>query len=342
MKALAYTRPLEIGELKQALAMQECAVPEPGETELLVQMKASSINIDDIHVAEGTFFGGLKPSQASEETPSIPGVDVAGVVVKTGAKVDGFKEGDEVLGILMPKPGRGTWAEYCCVESRMAVHKPASYSFTEAASCAVGGKTAANAVMSARAAAGDTCVVVGASGGIGSIIVQILKQQGVKVIGVCSSANVALVGSLGADLVVDYTRGPFGEQLQETKVEVVIDCIGGKDTEAQALRILRPSGRFVTLCGPDKYIGETRVGKRGVFAMLAYVGRRALLSMISGPRYIMAGIGTSLEPLEKLVLQQGIKPPIDRCLPFEETAVREGVAHVATHRAQGKVVVEIA
>ncbi|MCP4717547.1 MAG: alcohol dehydrogenase catalytic domain-containing protein, partial [Deltaproteobacteria bacterium] len=124
MKALCYTRPLTIGELKTELTMQELPTPEPTETQLLVRMKASSINIDDIHVAEGTFFGGLSSSSASAEKPSIPGVDVCGTVTKVGAKVTGFAAGDDVVGILMPKPGRGTWAQYCCVEARLAIPKP--------------------------------------------------------------------------------------------------------------------------------------------------------------------------------------------------------------------------
>ena len=107
------------------------------------------------------------------------------------------------------------------------------------------------------------------------------------------------------------------------------------------MRILKKSGRFVTLCGPEQYIGERRLSKGGIAAMLGYVLWRYLSSKISGPRYIMAGIGSSLEPLQKLVLDNGIKPPIDSCLPFDEQAVREGIARIATHRARGKIVIEM-
>ncbi len=341
MKALGYTRPLAVGELHKELRQLDCPVPEPAAKEVLVQMKATCINIDDLHIAEGTFFGGLYPSRASEENPSIPGVDVAGTVLKTGSEVSGLKPGDDVLGILTPRPGRGTWAEYCCVESRFLVRKPAQYSFEEAASCAIGGKTAANAVVSAGLDPGAACVVIGASGGIGSIIVQLLKHQGVRVTGVCSDKNRALVASLGAETVVDYTRGPLDEQLADVRFDAVIDCIGGKDTERRAMRILHSGGRFVTLCGPEKYIGERNIGKAGVMGMLAYVGLRVLVTRLRGPRYVMAGIGTSLEPLERLVLRNTIKPPIDSFLPFEEDAVRQGIAYVGSHRAKGKVVITI-
>jgi NADPH:quinone reductase-like Zn-dependent oxidoreductase len=344
MKTLCYTRPLAIGELEGALEMQDRPVPEPAQGEMLVRMHASSINIDDIHVAEGTFLGGMNPSRATVEQPTTPGVDVAGVVEKVGPGTTGFAVGDKVLGILSPKPGPGAWAEYCCLTTKMALKIPQGYSFQEAAAVCIGGKTAANAVAAAALQSGQTSVVVGASGGIGSIVVQILKKQGVRVIGVCSGRNAALVGSLGAETVVDYTRGPFGEQLADMKVnvDVVIDCVGGLDVEQQALLVLKKTDRFVTIVGPHKFIGETRLGWSGILGYLAYVARRALFSKFSGPRYLLAGIGMSLEPLDRLVLHNGIKPPIEREVPLDVEAVREAVAHVRSHRASGKVVISIA
>ncbi len=342
MKALCYTRSLGIGEFESALEMHELSVPEPVQGQLLVRVYASSINIDDIHVAEGTFLGGMIASRASVEQPTTPGVDIAGTVEKIGPDVTGFAAGDAVLGILSPKPGPGAWGEYCCLPVKMALKIPEGYSFQEAAAVCIAGKTAANAVVSSGLQPGQTGLVVGASGGIGSIAIQILKHHGVRVIGVCSARNAALVGSLGAETIVDYMRGPFGEQLDKLKVDVVIDCVGGLDTEQQGLLVLKKQGRFVTLVGPHRFIGETRLGKLGIVGMLAYVIRRSLLSRLSGPRYLMSGIGSSLEPLEKLVLRNGIRPTIEREVPLETEAVREAVAHVRSHRASGKVVISIA
>jgi NADPH:quinone reductase-like Zn-dependent oxidoreductase len=341
MKALGYNRPLEIGEFKTALTMLDLTVPEPAEQELLVQVKASSINIDDIHFAEGTFFGGLYPSRASADKPTVAGVDVAGTIIKVGPGVTDFKAGDDVLGFTMPGSSQGAWAEYCCLKAKLALHKPAGYSFAEAAACAIGGKTAASAVVCAAPSAGDHAAVLGASGGIGSIVVQILARQGVRITGICSAANRELVLGLGATEVVDYAKGPLSVQMKDSRMDVVIDCVGGRDTEAQAVRILKKTGRFVTLCGPEKYIGERRIGKTGIAAMLGYVLWR-YLSKISGPRYIMGGIGSSLEPLQNLVLNNTIKPPIDRRLPFSDAAVREGLAYIGTHRAKGKITIDIA
>jgi NADPH:quinone reductase-like Zn-dependent oxidoreductase len=342
MKALGYTRPLEIGEFKTALMMLDLPVPVPAEQELLVKVKASSINIDDIHFAEGTFFGGLFPSRASNEKPTVAGVDVAGTIVKTGPGVTGFKPGDDVLGFTMPGSGQGAWAEYCCLKAKLALHKPAGYSFAEAAACAIGGKTGASAVTCAQAVAGESAVVVGSSGGIGSIVVQILTRQGLHVTGVCSGSNRDLVLSLGAEKVIDYTQGSFDDQIGGGQMDIVIDCIGGRDVEARGMRILKKTGRFVTLCGPEKYVGDRRIGKIGVGAMLAYVFWRSSITKIIGPRYIMGGIGSSLEPLQNCVLNNNIKPPIDRRLAFSEAAVKEGIVHIGTHRAKGKIIIDIA
>jgi len=342
MKALCYTRPLGVGELEGALEMRELSVPEPAQGQILVRMRASSINVDDIHSAEGTFLGGMIKSVASLDRPSTPGVDIAGTVEKIAPGVSGFIVGEEVLGLLGPKPGRGAWAEYCCLPADMALKKPAGYRFQDAAACAVAGKTAANAVISAGCKQEQIALVVGASGGIGSIVVQILQHQGVRVIGVCSARNAALVGSLGAETIVDYTRGLFGEQLGSVKVDAVIDCVGGLDIEQQSLFVLKRQGRFVTIVGPHRFIGETRIGKLGILGMLTYLTRRSIFSRLSGPRYLMSGIGRSLEQLERLVLRNAIKPVIDREVPLEVDAVREAVAHVRSHRASGKVVITIA
>jgi len=164
----------------------------------------------------------------------------------------------------------------------------------------------------------------------------------VRVTGVCSGRNAALVGSLGAETIVDYTRGPFGDQLAGHTFDVVIDCVGGRDVEQQGLLILKKQGRFVSLVGPHRFIGETRIGISGIVSMMGYVIRRVLLSKLSGPRYILAGVGSSLAPLEKLVFNSGIKAPIDRALRFDAEAVRAGIAHVRSHRASGKVVIRIA
>jgi len=340
MKALGFKKILEVGELKKELILLEAPVPDPEPAQILVKIHATCINIDDIHGAEGTFLGGVLPLKASEDNPFIPGVDVAGTVIKTGEQVTGFKPGDEVMGYLPPK-GKGSWTEHGCLNSKSVLKKPVEYSFAEAAACGIGGKTAANAVMSASVSEGQTCLVIGASGGIGTLIIQILSKLGTKITGVCSSSNAELVRSLGAENIIDYTRAPFEKQVEGRPFDRVIDCVGGKDTEAQALKILKKNGRFVTLCGPHKYIGDTNVGKWGMTKMMTYVAWKALLSMIIGPRYIMAGMSSSINPIQQYILNNSIKPTLDRILPFEEDKIREGIAYVESHRARGKVIISI-
>ena len=340
MKALGITKLLDIGELKTALTRLEVPVPAPGPAEIQVKIHAACINIDDIHMAEGTFLGGVLPVKASTKKPKVCGVDAAGIVEKIGDKVTAFKPGDAVFGYCPPK-GPGTWAEYTCIPQPQALKKPADYTFEAAAACAIGGKTAANAVMSAGNVSGKSCMVIGASGGIGAIILQILKKCGAHVTGVCSGRNHELVLSLGADTVIDYTQGSLADQAEGKAFDRVIDCIGGKDTEKQALKVLKRNGRFVTLCGPDKYIGDTRSGTWGMIKMMTYVSWRAFASLARGPRYIMAGISSTPEPVKDYILAHAIKPPIDRVLSFDENSVREGVAYVASHRARGKVVISV-
>lgn len=340
MKALGFNRQLEIGELKNALTLMEVPIPEPGPEEIQVKIHASCINIDDIHMAEGTFLGGVLPVKASEENPKICGVDVAGIVQKTGEKVTDFKPGDAVFGYSPPK-GHGAWAQYTCIPQKNTLNKPPEYSFEEAAACAIGGKTASNAVMSSGDVSEKTCLVIGASGGIGAIIVQILKKSGAVVTGVCSGKNQDLVLSLGADDVIDYTRGPFEQQVKGRRFDRVIDCIGGKETERAGIQVLKKNGRFVTLCGPDKYIGETRSSTWDMVKMFSYVSWRAFSSLVLGPRYIMAGMSSTPQPVKDHILAHAIKPPIDRIIPFDEKSVREGLAYVASHRARGKVVISV-
>jgi len=340
MKALGYKKLLEIGELKNELSLLDIPISEPEPNQLQVKVHASCINIDDIHAAEGTFLGGFLPFKASEDRPNICGVDVAGTVVKTGKEVTAFKPGDESLGYSMPS-GHGTWAEYTCISEKMALKKPPQYTFGEAAACAIGGKTAANGVMSASVSKGQSCLVIGASGGIGSLIVQILKALNVSVSGVCSSRNTELVLSLGADEIIDYTKGTFESQVKSKKFDRVIDCIGGRDTEEQAIKVLKKSGLFVTLCGPDKYIGETRNGKWGLLKMFSYISWRAFISMLIRPRYLMAGINSSPTPIRDYILNNNIRPTIDRILPLDEKSVKDGIAHIASHRAKGKVVISV-
>lgn len=195
--------------------------------------------------------------------------------------------------------------------------------------------------MEAAVPAGGAALVVGASGGIGSLIVQILAHHGIEVTGVCSSRNTEAVQGLGAVRVIDYTHTSFDEVPDLPPMDTVIDCTGGKDVYIRARRILKKTGRFVTLVGPRRFVGDERLAVSTLAGILGEILYRMVVSRISGPRYVLAGLSTSMEPLEQLLLRQGIKPRISGRLDFSKDSARVGIAHVRTHHAGGKVVLVI-
>lgn len=341
MKALCLLQRPTVGQLEHYLALREVETPTPSRGELLVRVLASSINVDDVHLAERSFFGAIGGARPTPRRPVTPGVDVAGVVEAVGPGVVGFAPGDEVLGILSHRTRHGGWGEYCCIPAANVVRKPVEYTFPEAAACALGGRTAANAVMEAAVPAGGAALVVGASGGIGSLIVQILAHHGIEVTGVCSSRNTEAVQGLGAVRVIDYTHTSFDEVPDLPPMDTVIDCTGGKDVYIRARRILKKTGRFVTLVGPRRFVGDERLAVSTLAGILGEILYRMVVSRISGPRYVLAGLSTSMEPLEQLLLRQGIKPRISGRLDFSKDSARVGIAHVRTHHAGGKVVLVI-
>jgi NADPH:quinone reductase-like Zn-dependent oxidoreductase len=199
-------------------------------------------------------------------------------------------------------------------------------------------------LQAAGEVAGLHCLVLGASGGIGSLMTRTLQAAGARVYGVCSGRNAELVRNHGADEVLDYTVGPVGEQLLQRHLELdrVIDCIGGRDTERDVIRALRPRGAYLTICGPEPFVGERRLGWLRLLAMLAYIARRAVVSRLRGPRYRLIGpLAPDWAAMQRYLIEPNIRPGIDRVVPFERDAVREALAYVASHRARGKVVIDV-
>lgn len=346
MNTMSVRRLPPVGGFASTLEPLELPIPEPRPREVRVRVLASTINVDDQHIVERTMLGGLPLGpKPTAKRPYVPGSDVAGVVDALGTKVDGLAVGDEVFGLTNPLQGKGSWAEYCCAPSRSLHRKPASWSFTEAAACGLSSTVACTAIAAAEPIEGQTCVIVGASGGIGGLLTQILSAAGAEVLGVCSGRNADMVSALGARRVLDYTKGSFGDVLaaEPTTVARVFDCVGGRDTEAQAMKILPRNGRFLTLVGPERFVGETRLGWTKITKMLSYTLWRLLGSRVGGPRYVFVGpLAPPWEQIERLVLAPDIRPTIDREVAFERDAVAEAIEYVASHRARGKVVIRVA
>src|SRR5216110_2203377 len=240
------------------LKLEEDEKPVPNDDQILVRVRAASVNPYDWHFIEGTpkimramGVGLRKPKDTRV------GVDFAGTVEAVGKNVTNFKPGDEVFG------GRGgAFAEYVCPRATRAVAlKPASVSFEEAASVNIAGITALQAVRDkGKVQPGQKVLINGASGGVGSFAVQIAKSFGAEVTGVCSTRNIDLVQSLGADHVIDYTKEDFTKGDQ--KYDVILDNVANHSL-SDCRRVLTPKGKYIMIGG-----GSGAKDWQGLFGMM--------------------------------------------------------------------------
>jgi NADPH:quinone reductase-like Zn-dependent oxidoreductase len=332
--------------LPNVIQLMELPAPAPRNREAVVRVLASSINIDDIHVAEGTFYGGIPiGARPRPERPVVPGSDLAGIVVGVGNGVRSVRAGDAVFGVQIPWRARGAWEELCAVDERWLTRKPAGLSFGTAAACGIAGLVAFSAMQALQLRAGLRIVIVGATGGIGGMAVQLAVRAGAEVIGVCGTENVGRAHALGCPLVLAYDQGPWERTLramQRTPVDRVLDLVGGRDIERAARAVLKREGIFVTVVGPERFIGDQALGWPGVLEILARVGFRIVSSRIRGPRYVLTGPGPGGGRALADVAQAaaaGVLPPIDLYVPFELEAMRSALRRAAGHQNRGRIVV---
>lgn len=317
MKAVVYMRygPPEVLKLK------EVEKPSVGDDEVLVKVHAASIQQTDTNFRGGTPFlvrvlaGLFKPKNP------ILGCDYSGTVEATGKNVDAFSVGDEVYGQLEKRTG--THAEYIPVSMREISPKPRNLDFVEAASVGVAGAMALQGLRDhGEIRHGQKALINGASGGIGTFAVQIAKSYGAEVTGVCSTANVDMVKSIGADHVIDYKKEDFTARVGE--YDIIFDAVR-KSTFANCKNALTPKGIYVT----------TQYGP----------GIMLQMRMNSNPdsKRIVGWLGTTdpadLAYLTELIEAGKIRPVIDRTYPFEEFA--DAHRYVEKGHAKGKVVIKI-
>lgn len=345
MKAIGITKRPKVGQLSHELQILDVPEPHPKPNEVLVEVIASTITIDDIHLAEGTFGGGL-PIQPRPlpNRPIIPGTDLAGIVKEIGSKVTRFKIGHEVFGVSSPVWRRmGTWAELCSSNEKFLMQKPDYYTFEEAAAIGLAGLVACDTVKRSAVHKGQICAVIGASGAIGSLVTEILVKKGVEVIGVCSQKNRQKVLRLGAKQVIDYKSTSFAKDICDdypSGIDAVFDCVGGRDIEEEAMRVIKKSGTFVTTTGPERFLGDTHLGWLGVSSNLFYMFRRLFFSRLKGPKYKMANPGSgTFKNFYKMMFSKNIKPKIDEFVSLEISLLAEAVLKVSSHRTNGRVVV---
>jgi NADPH:quinone reductase-like Zn-dependent oxidoreductase len=347
MQGIVITQRPKIGELSNDLQLVTVEIPEPKKREVLIKVLFATITIDDINLAEGTEFGGIPiGASPSSKKPVIPGIELSGIVEKIGTNVTKFKIGDSVFGsINTPAKRYGTWATYCCTKEKYLIQKPDYLTYSEAAACAGSGVVACSAIIQGCNLERDNKVlIVGASGGVGTLAVQIAKQKGAYVIAVCSKKNEELVESLGADRVIDYTSTSFSESLikENNKMAFVVDFVGGKEIEKDGMKVLKKSGKFLTAVGPVRYIGDNKLGWKGITKYIFYICWRILQSQYKKPKYGFVTPTKSIYPIFMEILKANtIKPIIDKIINFNKQEIKEAVNYVKTHRTKGKVVIQI-
>ena len=347
MQAIVMNHRPSIGDLPNNLRMTTVAKPEPRKNEVLIKVFFASVTIDDINISEGTELGGIPvgPSPSAKK-PVIPGVELSGIVEKIGINGTDFNVGDSVFGTVgFPFKRNGAWAEYCCVKEDFLLRKPDYLTHPEAAAFAGSGMVCSSIIQGCNLQNHHKVLIIGASGGVGTLAVQMAKQKGAYVIAVCSKKNKVLVESLGADEVLDYTCTSFVEALTKEngrKVDFIVDLVGGKDIENDSMKVLKKSGQFKTIVGPVRYIGDKHLGWLGITKMITYISWRMFSSLFRGPKYtFVAGTKATFSFFKEVLKTKAIKPVINKEINFNEKDIREAINYVRTHRTTGKVVIEV-
>jgi NADPH:quinone reductase-like Zn-dependent oxidoreductase len=326
MRAIVHNR---YGPPEQVLGMDEVEPPPVGDDDVLIRVRATSVNTPDwITVAGVPYVLRLRSGLRRPRTP-VRGTDVAGVVEAVGENVTDLEPGDEVFGSLWDGglSTSGTFAEFAAVPASRLIQKPPALAFEEAAASVMSGVTALLAMRDAGRVGPRTRVLInGASGGVGTFAVQIAKALGAEVTGVCSTRNLELVRSLGADHVIDYTSEDFtrGEQ----RYDVILDNVLNHPPAATA-RLLTPTGKLI----PNS-VGNTG----GWFAGLPRVVRAALMRKRVATVQFVAN-RENLQALASLLESGAAEVVIDKVYPLSEAA--KAVAHMLGHHARGKVVVAV-
>ena len=322
MKAIVYC---DYGS-PDVLRLEDIARPVPNDDQVLIKVRAASVNPFDWHFMEGTPYIGRAMGMGLRKPKDVRlGVDVAGRVEAVGRNVTQFKPGDDVFGAA-----HGAFAEYACASEKRVVIKPGNLTFEQAASIPIAGVTALQGLRDrGNVQAGQRILINGASGGVGTFAVQIAKSFGAHVTGVCSTKNVAMVRSLGADRVIDYTKEDF-TRAQE-RYDLILDNVGNHSLSA-CRRVLTPRGRYVMIGGPK--------GR-----WVAPLDRALAAKVYSW--FVSQDIGMFMARMDKEdlgilgdLMQSGkVTPAIDRTYTLRQ--VPEAIRYLEAGHARGKVVIAV-
>lgn len=304
----------------ETLELQDVERPRVGDGEVLVRVHAASIHVGDWILMTGKPYLMRMATGLRKPKNPIPGTDIAGTVEAVGPGVERLAVGDEVFGWCA-----GAFAEYAVASQDQLVRKPANLTFEQAAAVGVSASTALQLLRDHDIRPGQKVLVNGASGGVGTFAVQIARSFGAEVTGVCSSKNVDLVRSLGADHVIDYTREDFTTGTE--RYDLILDNVGNHSM-AQTRRALAPTGTLISNGGGHKD------GK------LARTIRTMLVSMVvkqQAKPSVKTQNRDDLGVLKELAEAGTITPVIDRTIALRETP--QAIAHVASGRARGTIVI---
>jgi NADPH:quinone reductase-like Zn-dependent oxidoreductase len=320
MKAIVWSG---YGRPRDVLSFQEVEKPVVGDSDVLVSVRAASVHVGDAFMIRG-MPKAMRPIFASIRRKNrIPGTDIAGVVEAVGANVARFKPGDEVFG-----SGRGGFAEHVATSEDALALKPANLTFEQAAAMGVSAFTALQALRDhGRVEAGQKVLITGASGGVGTFAVQIAKSLGAEVTGVCSTRNMDMVRSLGADDIIDYTQTNWTRT--DDRYDLILDNVGNSPLSA-ARRPLTARGILLANGAPIS----------GWFGGLGRFAKATIVSLFlrrQGRPFVSFPNQDDLETLRDLAERGEVKSVIDRTYPLSDTAL--AIEHVGERHSQGKTVI---
>lgn len=327
-----------LDKYKKSGALRFGDMPEPAleDDDVLVEIHAAGLNPLDSRIRDGAF----KPL-LPYRPPFILGHDMAGIIARIGSKVRRFKVGDEVY--ARPRDGRvGTFAESISINEADLALKPKNLTMEEAASIPLVGLTAWQALVErAGLRKGQKVLIHAGSGGVGTFAIQLARHLGATVATTTSTANIELVRSLGADVVIDYKKQDFEKVL--SGYDVVLNSLEG-DTLQKSLSVLKPGGKLISISGPPDPHFARQQGLnwflRQVLRLLSLGIRRKAAGRGVGYSFLfMRADGGQLSQITSLIEAGIIRPIIDRVFPFEAT--NEAMAYIETGRSKGKAVIKI-
>lgn len=305
------------------LKLAEVAIPKPKDDQVLVKVYAASVNSADYRMLSGPIprlmgFGLLRPNN------KIMGADIAGRIEAVGKNVTKFTVGDEVFGDI--STAFGGFAEYACARESVLVKKPASLNFEQAAAVPMAAVTALQGLRKGGIQPGDDVAIVGASGGVGTFVVQIAKALGAEVTAISSTKKLERLRALGADHVIDYTCEDFTRIGQSYDL---ILAVNGYRPLTEYRRALKPQGTYIMVGGEGNQIFEAMV--KG--PLVSRRGGQTVVNLLASPN------ADDLAFVKDLIEAGKVTPVIDRTYPLANTA--EAVRYVGAGHAAGKVVIHV-